>query len=243
MNYNKIYYSIIDRARSREKAVGLERHHIIPASCGGTNNKENLVYLTTREHFICHLLLVKVYKDNSVFRKKMIYALWWMGKTARQKGVKITSHLYEFSRKEFIKNNPNKDDKRKQQFIENHKAGLYKYDYKKVSNTLKSTISKLTDEEKLKRMKNSALSCDQEKRAYSIRKGKGSQFLLRKKTGETINFWSYDDVEKITGFKYNQILYRIKAHQGILQNGDFVKFITRYTANDKNIGRKRNNSI
>lgn len=243
MNYNKLYYSIIDRAIGRKKEVGLERHHIIPASCGGTNKKENLVYLTIREHYICHLLLVKMYKDNSLFRKKMIYALWWMSKTASKKGIKITSRTYEFARNQFIQNNPNADEDRKIKFLQNHKAGVYKYDYKKVSVTLKNTLSKLTAEEKLKRMKNSALSCDQEKRAESIRKGKGSLLLLKKTTGETIKFWSYENVEQITGFHYGYIRHRIKLHNGILPTGDIVEYITRYKANDKNIGRKRNNSI
>lgn len=243
MDYKKIYHSITNTAVDRKKKTGLERHHIVPASCGGTNDQNNLVYLTSREHLLCHLLLVKIYHNNPVFKKKMIYALWWMSKTARQKGVRISSRLYESARKQFIENNPNKDEARKQKFLENHKAGIYKYDYKKVSNTLKSTIGNLTQKEKLERMKKSALSCDQEKRALSIKKGKGSQFLLTKITGEHITFWSYDDVENITGFKYNQLKYRLKKHKGILQNGDTIKCITRYKANDKNIGRKRNNSV
>lgn len=70
-----------------------------------------------------------------------------------------------------------------------------------------------------------------------------SQLLLKKTTGETVTFWSYEDVEKITGFKYNQILYRINRHNGILENGDTVEYIIRYKANDKRRGRKRNNSI
>ena len=57
--YTRVYYSIIDRAKTRSISSYTEKHHIIPRSLGGTDAKENLVPLTAREHFICHLLLTK----------------------------------------------------------------------------------------------------------------------------------------------------------------------------------------
>lgn len=44
MNYQSVYNDIINRAKPRIKLPGYERHHIIPRSCGGTNEKENLVF-------------------------------------------------------------------------------------------------------------------------------------------------------------------------------------------------------
>lgn len=46
----------------------------------------------------------------------MIYALWWMSKTAKLKGAKVTSRSYESARKQFIENNPNSDLERKNYF-------------------------------------------------------------------------------------------------------------------------------
>lgn len=232
MNYKRIYHNIINNATFRKKAPGLEKHHIVPSSCGGSNDKTNLVYLTTREHLICHLLLVKIYKDNPIFRKKMIYALWWMSKTRNNiNGCKITSRTYAFAREEFSKNHPNKCNERKKRFIDNHKAGFYKYDYEKVSQSLKETLNKLSKEDMLNRMKNSALTCDHSKRADSVRRGKGSQFLLTDSNGNKKIFWSYDDVLTITGYPYAHILYRIKAHNGLLKNGSNVKYIVKYESN------------
>lgn len=174
----------------------------------------------------------------------MIYAVWWMVKTRNNLNeYKVTSRMYEFARKEFILNNPNKCEKRKKRFIENHKAGKYNYDYSKVSATMKKNLSSLSKSELQERMKKSALTCDQEKRKESIKKSKGSQFNLIDKSGNSTTFWSYDDVKSITGYKYNQIRYRLKKYNGILENGCRVEYIARYTANDKRIGRKRNNSI
>lgn len=82
--YTTIYYQIIDSAISRNlknkkeaknKLGYIERHHIIPQSLGGTNTN-NTVFLTAREHFICHRLLVKMTTGNN--KNKMIHALAMM---------------------------------------------------------------------------------------------------------------------------------------------------------------------
>lgn len=68
------YNSIISKAKSRGKIdVYTEKHHILPRSLGGTNDLENLVELTGREHFIAHRLLVKITKGDN--QSKMIFAL------------------------------------------------------------------------------------------------------------------------------------------------------------------------
>jgi len=85
MNYQKVYNSIIESAKKRNSAKGgdliLERHHIIPKSCGGSNSKTNLVNLTLREHFICHLLLTKIYK-NTEHHHKLVRAAFLMTRGA-----------------------------------------------------------------------------------------------------------------------------------------------------------------
>lgn len=81
--YSKWYFNIIENAKiqNRKKLkrenpnfIYLELHHIIPRSLNGSNNKENMIYLTAKEHFICHLLLPKMLNDN-ISKHKMINAL------------------------------------------------------------------------------------------------------------------------------------------------------------------------
>jgi hypothetical protein len=62
MNYISIYNSLITQAAGRVKAdfKYVERHHIIPKCMGGSNDLDNLVYLTAREHFVAHQLLAKI---------------------------------------------------------------------------------------------------------------------------------------------------------------------------------------
>jgi hypothetical protein len=86
--YTKIYFQIINNALSRINHGYVEKHHIIPKSCGGSNDKNNLVSLTAREHFICHWLLTKMTSGEHL--RNMHYAFKIMsvhGKTARLKNI------------------------------------------------------------------------------------------------------------------------------------------------------------
>lgn len=101
--YQKWYDSLINKAVSRgwnkkTSECYVEKHHIIPRSLGGNNNKDNLVYLTAREHFISHLLLSKMYDGES--KSKMQLALYMFTKNpSSNSNRKMTSYSYEYARK------------------------------------------------------------------------------------------------------------------------------------------------
>lgn len=98
--YTKWYYQIIKNSTDRviDEFTYTEKHHIIPRSLGGDDSPENLVVLTGREHFICHLLLTKMCTGKH--REQMAYAAWQQARPTKSKGVKVTSHIYELLRKE-----------------------------------------------------------------------------------------------------------------------------------------------
>jgi NUMOD3 motif len=98
--YYRYYNNIIERAKSRVLVEYTESHHIIPKSLGGSNSKDNLVKLTGKEHFICHLLLTKITEGDA--RKKMVYGAWRMAVKGRddQQRYKMKSRSYEHIRKE-----------------------------------------------------------------------------------------------------------------------------------------------
>ena len=105
MNYKAIYYKIIENAKKEtengNRFVGYyENHHILPKSLGGNNDKNNLVKLTAREHFICHWLLVKMYDKGTIERKKMLCALWRMQGNFTGNRY-INNRVYEKLRVEF----------------------------------------------------------------------------------------------------------------------------------------------
>jgi hypothetical protein len=73
-----------------------ERHHIIPKSIGGSDDQSNLVRLTAREHFICHLLLPKML--TGVNKRNMTFAIWSMlnrNHSRQRSRHKVNSHVYQ----------------------------------------------------------------------------------------------------------------------------------------------------
>lgn len=68
--YTRWYWDLIDSRRNQAESEKTECHHIVPRSLGGTDNNENLIHLTLREHFVAHLLLSKMFigKDKSKMR-------------------------------------------------------------------------------------------------------------------------------------------------------------------------------
>jgi hypothetical protein len=98
MNYQKIHDAIIERAKTRQLEGYKERHHIIPRCMGGTNNHENLVELTAREHYIVHKLLCAIHPHID----KLHYALWRMMNPQNKnhnRSYNISSREYQNRRK------------------------------------------------------------------------------------------------------------------------------------------------
>lgn len=94
--YKKWYFNIVASASNRQVKGYTETHHIIPKCLGGSNDPENLVVLTAREHFICHWLLTKM-----VDSKKEKYQLWnafscmLYRKTSSQDRYKVNSKIFQ----------------------------------------------------------------------------------------------------------------------------------------------------
>ena len=147
--YSKWYFLIVGNASSRGKLETYsEKHHIIPKSIGGSNKKENIVVLTAREHFVCHLLLTKMLSGNA--KRKMIYACWQLSNQKnvnQQQRHKVSSRTYEIARKMFAEchsinmqqNHPLKNEENKQK----HQLGV---DRRGPTSTKGSKRSELTKE-------------------------------------------------------------------------------------------------
>lgn len=107
MNYQRIYDSIINNAKLLEESRKLqkkqrlnyfERHHIIPKCLGGSNDESNLVYLTAKEHYLCHRLLVEIHPGD--YRLK--FAIWQMlHQTKLHKRYIPSGKIYERIKNEY----------------------------------------------------------------------------------------------------------------------------------------------
>lgn len=104
MNYQRIYDSIISRAKERklDELVYCERHHIIPKCIGGTNDEDNLVELTPEEHYVCHQLLVKMYPGNKKL-KQAVLMMSGKGNKAHERGRVKRNKLYGWLKRDIWK--------------------------------------------------------------------------------------------------------------------------------------------
>jgi len=99
--YSRWYDALIQKAQLRGTVEGYsEIHHIIPRSFGGSNDKNNLVKLTAREHYIAHALLWKM-KFSGIYGSKMAFAFNTFinrmndNLVKDKTPVKINSHIYQ----------------------------------------------------------------------------------------------------------------------------------------------------
>lgn len=98
MNYEKIYYDLIFKAKIRKDTSEgyYEKHHIEPKCISNNNEAYNLVKLTAREHYIAHRLLIKFV--DTIYKRQMLNALYCMS-LDRDGNRKLTSKMFAVCRK------------------------------------------------------------------------------------------------------------------------------------------------
>lgn len=101
MDYKKLYNKIISNRKSKIPVGYKEKHHILPKSLGGLDVPENLVFLTAREHFICHYLLTKMFPEGSNNWYRMCQAFMMMKPSSSNQKRYFNSRLYESKRQAF----------------------------------------------------------------------------------------------------------------------------------------------
>ena len=79
-HYIKRYVKLVSfyKERNFNKAEGvLQQHHIIPDSVDEENSNENIIYITSREHFILHWILSKAFPNSImvIIFKSMCFGL------------------------------------------------------------------------------------------------------------------------------------------------------------------------
>jgi hypothetical protein len=101
--YRKWYVNIISYRMNNIPHGYTESHHIIPRSIDKDlqNDPLNLVLLTAKEHFICHLLLARFTKGND--KRNMCFAVTNMARNCKNHERKFTSGYYELARKHYVK--------------------------------------------------------------------------------------------------------------------------------------------
>lgn len=100
--YRKWYFEIINGARINPPTdTYTEVHHIVPRCLKGSDESDNLVRLTARQHFICHLLLTKMFKYKSREYYKMIHAFCMVSWCSLPTAQRYTSRSYNTEKKAY----------------------------------------------------------------------------------------------------------------------------------------------
>ena len=93
MHYNKLIESrkLLKRS-SKKDGIYYEVHHIIPKCLDGSNDKNNLIKLTAKEHYLAHLLLYKMAKDkDEKIKLGFAFSAFFLDENKR----KLTAKQYE----------------------------------------------------------------------------------------------------------------------------------------------------
>ena len=79
-HYINRYNNFIEQCKLANRVTEqYEKHHIVPHSMGGSDDENNIILLTPREHYIAHWILAHAYGG------KMWYAFWMMNTDTRYK--------------------------------------------------------------------------------------------------------------------------------------------------------------
>ena len=109
LHYLNLYERFIKTRANR--CVGnctVEIHHIIPKCKGGGDESSNLITLTSREHFLAHLLLHKS-DPNNIKLKKALQAMF-KGNKRQQTNRNFNSRFYTLLRESVFVKIPFKED-------------------------------------------------------------------------------------------------------------------------------------
>jgi hypothetical protein len=139
MDYRRIYNNIVRRGQNRILEGYKEKHHIVPCCMGGTDEATNLVSLTPEEHYICHLLLVKIYPGNIGLVRAAMFL------TSSNNNSPRNNKLYGWLKRQYsdsIKGpgNPNHNGMARRRYIEEHGIPEVSKDY--ITKEWRGNISK-----------------------------------------------------------------------------------------------------
>ena len=221
MNWKRIHDQIIERAQNRTLEGYSELHHILPKCLGGNDNKNNLIKLTAREHFIIHKILNILHPEIQGLK----YAVWIFVTFNDKRGIRISSREYERLRKLFAEsaskrmktNNPSHGG-----LSEEHKknlscAGIKRF--KDPNERIKANPFKnLTDEERNERIKvwsNASMGPKNGRFKWDTPVNK-----IDKESGEIIDIYEYPRLVQNDGFNSKYVINccnkKSKSHGGFL---------------------------
>lgn len=182
--YTKWYFNIINNRRINPAQGYTERHHIQPESLGGSNAKENLVQLTAREHYICHLLLTKMLTGEA--KRSMHFAFYSMQR--KKQGMERyvpNSHIYEIVRKN-IDRTPSDETRKRMSESQKNRPPLTDKGRENLSNSVKASYTPELRAKRSEQFRGREVSNETRAKQSSSKTGIKRTEESRKKQGDSI---------------------------------------------------------
>lgn len=209
--YSICYNNIINRAKARVLVEYSEVHHIIPKSIGGTNNKENLVRLTAREHFICHLLLIRMVQGKAKYQMQKAISMMTV-RNKFQKRYRITSRQFEKIKKEssiamsiLTKGKPKHSPESKKKLSDKAKGRLSPFKGKQQPESAKKLLSSHRSKPCISPLGERFASTKEAGIAYNI-----SGVAIRGNIQRGLSGWRYEREEDQSIVELNKVPKKIK---------------------------------
>jgi hypothetical protein len=198
---------------------------------GGGNEKENLVKLTAREHFICHWLLCRIYPKN----RKLGHAFWFMSKQnapTQQRNYIVSSRTYAeaISNLKFTEEHRDKIRKTRvgKKTIVHPQTNEIKYILTEElqtwidqgwENTNYKKGQKIEVSEKGKqKLAEARRKYQTGKTGLQAQAAKGPYTVIFE-SGQKHTAGSYPELLKLTGIKYSTLQHRMTHKPGVFERG------------------------
>jgi hypothetical protein len=154
MNYQWHYNSLIQkRINTPDLSDASELHHIIPLSIGGNDTPENIVRLSSREHFVAHFLLWRIHRNRPMAWAFRGMCNWKSKKNSRY----IPSSRVYAEAKEAVRLNGHSSETRKKMSIarkRNHEILASKYKLQEFQMTSSDKVKAITGRKILMKNRN-----------------------------------------------------------------------------------------
>lgn len=117
--YKKLYSRLILSVKNRpiDSNTIYEKHHILPKSMGGSNDGDNLIHLTLREHFLSHQLLTKFTLKKDKKLMVLAFHTFFVFHKRRKATYNTSSRQYVAHKKNLIELSKNRSNPSKKVFI------------------------------------------------------------------------------------------------------------------------------
>lgn len=234
MNYKNIYNNLIKNTNSKHRIklnktdlnyVYYENHHIKPKCLRGNNDKNNLVLLTAKEHFIAHKLLTFIYSKN----RKIALAFFYMTFNKRY-DKHLSSRNYAYARELCHSIPVSIETKQKMKdFPRNKGKDNPMYGKKHKSETILKLKGAKSKEHKQK------MSDARKNKSYEEFYGKKAQYMKLQRKQQTIGSGNPNSR------KY--IIHNIKLNKYWFCYGNLNKFCKKYHVSGRTFQLSRKNNI